>query len=159
MTSYYSFSSEESAHASRRLRGQGLSLPTPPVSEAPDMPADITELSDEELMELYSKLVTIQNFVTAQLAAAEVDERMCEKKAARLQAAKMGNTSDKTVSAAKARVASDPEVVVVLTELDSIYAYRKLVEAVHQNLDRNVTLASRELTRRTSSTPNGKRWP
>lgn len=148
--------SVESVNAVARLEFEGIKLPSHPAFEAPDLPSDISEVPDEELMELYSQFVAYLNYITVQLATAEVDERMCEKKAARKQAELMGATTDKTVSAAKARVASDPGVVVVLEELDQHYAYRKLVEAVHQNLERNVTLASRELTRRTSQ--QGKRF-
>ncbi len=146
----------ESHDAHKKLDQQGLYLPSAPEFDAPDIPMDISELSDEELMELYTQLVTYLNFVTVQLATAEIDERMAEKKLERVRAERMGTVNEKTVSAAKAKVASDPIVVVELEKVDELYAYRKLVESVHQNLDRNVSLASRELTRRTSQ--QGKRF-
>lgn len=159
INSEYYFNSKESSGAADHLQfTQGIKLPSHPSFEAPNIPPDISDISDEELMELYSQFVTYLNYITIQLATAEIDERMCEKRLARLQATKMGTVTEKTVSAAKARVASDPEVVVVLEELDQLYAYRKLVEGVHQNLDRNVSLASRELTRRTSKIQSGKRF-
>jgi hypothetical protein len=154
----YQLNSKESSVAAAQIHFQQIKLPSNPTFEAPDIPSDITELSDEELMELYSQLVAYSNYITVQLAVAEVDEKMQEKAIARKQAEKMGTVSEKTVAAAKAKVASDQEVVALLEALDSLYSYRKLVEAVHQNLDRNVSLVSRELTRRTSKTSTGKRW-
>jgi len=149
------FASTESVDAAVSLAKQGIKLPSNPDFAAPTIPSDLSDITDEELMELYSQLVAYLDFVTVQLAVAETDERMGEKRLSRLQASKMGTVTEKTVSAAKAKVASDPDVVLVLEEVDALYAYRKLVEAVHQNLDRNVSLASRELTRRTTT---GKRW-
>ena len=55
------------------------------------------------------------------------------------------------VTYARAQVAADPRIVALKDVVEEAYAYRKLVESLAANVERDASLVSRELTRRTSS--------
>lgn len=144
------------------LEQQGLAAPEKPNYDIPKLPSDLTELGDEDLMVLYSKLTAYADFVAVQVSCAHVDERFGEKRLAALEASKMlkgDNPSDNKVTFARAQVAIDPEVVALKEQLEKLYAYRKLIEALNNNIERDSALVSRELTRRTSnSNRRSNRW-
>jgi len=50
----------------------------------------------------------------------------------------------------KADVAGSPEIIKLSEELETLYAYRKMIEVMFFNLERDSALISRELTRRAS---------
>lgn len=140
------------------LSSQGLTFPDRPEEEIPSLPDDITELSDEGLMLGYTSLVAWTDFAASQAAAASVDERSALADADRAELQVLGsNTAKGAVSLAKARAASDPDVVALKAEAEYAHHYRKLAEAVRDNLDRNYALFSRELTRRTSTDPRTRK--
>ena len=58
------------------------------------------------------------------------------------------------VTLIKAQVASDDKVVDLEEQLMNMYAYRKMLETMQDNLERYYNLTSRELTRRTSANRN-----
>jgi len=55
-----------------------------------------------------------------------------------------------TVTLIKAQIDTDPEINKLRDEYDEKYAYRKLLEMLLSNQERDITLVSREITRRTS---------
>ena len=59
-------------------------------------------------------------------------------------------TKNDKVAALKAAIASDPTIMKLSDNLDNIYAYRKMVEVMFHNLERDTALVSREITRRSS---------
>lgn len=56
------------------------------------------------------------------------------------------------VTIIKAEIATHPEIVALDNIYEEKYAYRKLVEMLLTNHERDLTLVSREITRRTSET-------
>jgi hypothetical protein len=54
------------------------------------------------------------------------------------------------VTLIKAQVAADPKIMDLENQLTHAYAYRKMVEVVANNFERDVALVSREITRRTN---------
>jgi hypothetical protein len=150
-------SSEE---AMELLVSDGLTFPSSPATsnDIPGLPDDLTLLDDGGLMDLFTQLTAWCDYVGTQHATATIDERDTER---RLEVAEAnavtlnwGGTSGERVAIAKAKIALDPDVQALKKELQERYAYRKLVETLFTNLDRDAALVSRELTRRTSgSTP------
>ena len=136
------------------LKKQGIALPAKPAYEIPTLPTELTALGDEALMELYSKLTAYADFIAVQVSCAIIDERQAEKKLGhREQALMLGHSlskSESRVTFARAQVANDGEVLAMKDELDQVYAYRKLIESLAANIERDTFLVSRELTRRTS---------
>ena len=136
------------------LTSQGLETPAKPGYAIPALPHDLTEVGDEDLMVLYSELTAYADFIAVQVSCAQIDERSLEKKLSSLENHKMltsGGKSENRVTFARAQVAVDPEVVEIKQRLEETYAYRKLIEAMADNIERDTSLVSRELTRRTSS--------
>lgn len=83
------------------------------------------------------------------MAAAQVDEKFADATLERIKAlSAVANKTEKTVTAAKARVYEDEEFVEAQEAYHTAYAFRKLVEAMYNNTDRKAALVSRELTRR-----------
>ena len=143
-----------SNQAEAKLKAQGLFLPIKPDIEIPDLPTDITELDDDSLMELFVILTGWSDHISAQVAVAMVDEREAQRDVDVAEAQAMvrhwkGGSGDR-VAIVKAQIAADPDVIELHDHLEERYAYRKLVEVLANNIDRDAALVSRELTRRTS---------
>lgn len=136
------------------LAQQGLTRIEQPEGEAPRLPPSITDVGDEELMDLFTELTTWHDYVAYQVACAAVDERGAQRKLDQAEAHAMlngwGGGSDGRVAVAKARIQTDPKVQQLREELDTLHAYRKMVDVMATNLERDAALVSRELTRRTS---------
>jgi hypothetical protein len=144
----------QSSSALDAIKGQGINVPNKPDYTIPSLPVDLTEVGDEDLMVLYGKLTAYADFITVQVSCAQIDERAMERRLANMEATKMLGSSGKSenrVTFARAQVATDPEVLTAKTDIEEIHAYRKLVEALANNIERDAALVSRELTRRTST--------
>lgn len=138
-----------------QLAQQGLTIPKRVDLDMPTLPPDISAVGDEELMGLFSKLSAFSNFLEAQLACAQIDERRAEKELETAESLELlnahnGKTSKDTVTLLKARVASDPQIKKLTEAYEAKYAYRKLIEVMCDNTGRDTVLVSRELTRRTA---------
>jgi hypothetical protein len=143
-----------SSEAVTKLKMQGLFMPAKPEIEIPDLPTDITELDDDGLMELFVILTGWNDHLAAQVAVSMVDEREAQRDVDVAEAQAMvrhwkGGTGDR-VAIVKAQIAADPIVLDLYEKLEELYAYRKLVEVLSNNIERDAALVSRELTRRTS---------
>lgn len=136
------------------LAQQGLTRIEQPEGDMPRLPPSLTDLGDEELMDLFTGLTGWHDYVAYQVACAAVDERAAQRKLDMAEAQAMlngwGGGSDARVAVAKARIQADPTVQKLREELDTLHAYRKLVDVMATNLERDAALVSRELTRRTS---------
>lgn len=155
---------EQSAGAAARLRRQGMQMPSKPlVDTAPSVPADITEMDDQSLMAIYTELISWADYLGMQLAMAQIDEKHAESVQAVAEAKVLskgwsGKATDR-VAVAKAEMALDPAVQRAQQDYLDAYAYRKLVEVLFVNVERDAAAVSRELTRRTSVMPKHRdRW-
>lgn len=136
------------------LMDQGFRVASKPVSDRiPRLPKDITSLHDEALMDLFVEVTSWVDYTSVQVACAQVDEKAAERKLSQVEAVAMVDASvgKTSVSAAKAKKDSDPRVQEATSEYEELHAYRKLIEVLSNNLDRDAALISRELTRRTST--------
>jgi len=134
-----------SLEAKRKLDRQRIFMPTRPESDFPGLPDDPTEPDDSELMTLFVRLTKWAEFLSAQQAAAEVDERYAE---AALDKIKAIEGYDFRKPDARARAGADQDYLDANDVFQRAYAYRKLVSVAFANAERNSTLLSRELTRR-----------
>lgn len=158
---------QESEHAAAALKKQGLRLFVRPEDSIPYLPEEITSLDDDELMNLFMGLTAWCDYISVQVSCAQIDERAAQRVLDYAESTAMiagwGGTSAERVAVAKARMTTDPSVVALREDLDTKHAYRKLVETLALNIERDAALVSRELTRRTagiSSTPTRRstRW-
>ena len=142
-----------SLEAKRKLDRQRIFMPIRPDADFPGLPDDPTEPDDSELMSLFVQLTKWAEYLSAQLAAAEVDERYADAALEKVKAIKsLENKAEKTVTAAKAHAWTDPDFLDAHEVFQKAYAYRKLVNVAFLNAERNSTLLSRELTRRVNRT-------
>lgn len=137
------------------LTAQGIPFKTTMTLDLPQLPSDLTDLDDEDLMAIFSQLTAYSNFLASQYACAVIDEREAEKKLEYVENLALlresGNKAAKdTVTILKAKVSTSPEVMELADDLAVRYNYRKLIEVMVNNVDRDSNLISRELTRRTS---------
>lgn len=147
---------QASKQAVEELLNQGFVI-SPTQSTYPVPHYDLTVLDSEELSRLFSQLTAWTNYVATQLAAAQIDERAAEKlldtqtaKRMILRSSSTANMKKTPVAAMKADVAGSPEIVKLSEELEVLHAYRKMIEVMFFNLERDSALISRELTRRAS---------
>jgi arginine utilization protein RocB len=152
---------EASQEAVTTLESQGF-FHAQKQSEFPEMPKELTDLDGEELSQLFSKLTAWSNYIATQLSAAQVDERSAEKTlenaSARIMVTRMGQkTTGERITAIKAEVSIDPKILGLADLVEKAYAYRKMVEVMFYNLERDTALVSREITRRSSDFRAGRK--
>lgn len=136
------------------LNEQGIELSLDAELEQPVLPKDITTISDEDLMEMYTKFVAYSDWVNTQLSCAVIDEKDLERRIEYAEARcflQLHNGKNSTVTLLKAQVDADPEIAKLKEEHLQKYAYRKLIETMANNYDRGSSVCSRELTRRTAN--------
>ena len=136
------------------LETQGLGIKREVDLSHPEMPEDITALSDEDLMLLYTSFSMYSDFVNTQLSCAVVDEKTLERTMDYVESSAMVRVQSENVktpvTTLKAMVDRDPEVVEARSNHMYKYAYRKMLETMANNCERSSAVCSRELTRRTS---------
>ena len=132
-----------------------LALIPQPRYENAKLPHDITDLSGEQLAEMFTILTSWADFFASKLTQAQIDEKEAESKleyeTAKMTVELLGKaTKTDKVSLAKAQIAIDPTIVDLKEVLSQKYAHRKVWEMLLNNQERDITLVSREITRRTS---------
>ena len=148
-------SSQEAVDA---LQSQGINM-WPVQSKQVILPADISSVDSDTLSGLFTKLTAWSDYVAGQLAAAQVDEKAAEKKldfsTNQMLVKRMGNSvKGERITAVKAEISVDPLIVSLEDAHMNAYAYRKMIEVVANNLERDISLISREITRRSSYNHN-----
>jgi hypothetical protein len=136
------------------LEAQGLPVKREINIEIPPLPADITEVDDQELMVLASKYMQNYNFMLTQVACAELAVLESESAYDRAEAKAMltkttGKSTEKSIML-KALVLTDPDIEKLSSVQVHANAYHKLLKTMLEDLERCYQLTSRELTRRTS---------
>ena len=124
-----------------------------PSNEQVVLPPDITDIDSSQLGELFTRLTAWTDYIASQLAIAQLEERAVLKKKDFLEntllVKRMGaQVKGERVTTVKAEIAVDPDVVHLDNEYEEKYAYRKLVEMLLNNHERDLQLVSREITRR-----------
>ena len=140
---------------------KGLAFPKPQYEQA-TLPPDITALSSEQLAEMFTILTGWADYLASQLVQAQLREREAQralemKENVMLITKMNGAAKGATVSLAKAQIATDPEIVKLGDIHEERYAYRKILEMMVSNQERDITLVSREITRRTNESRMGRR--
>jgi hypothetical protein len=133
----------------------GLDLPKPVYDQA-ILPPDITELSSEQLAEMFTILTGWADYMASQLVQAQLAERnslrkteLAESRA--LVALTTGSPKGTTVSLIKAQIDIDPDIQDLRDKYEEKYAYRKILEMMLSNQERDITLVSREISRRSQT--------
>lgn len=140
------------SEAREKLEGQGFFLPPKPKHRV-SIPEDLTEVDSEELMDLFSAFTAWADYAFAQVGLAYIAEREAQREVDAAEATAWTKVPAKTpVAAGKGYVASIPDVQEAQDKFDEAWAYRRLVTDMAERFERDASLLSRELTRRTSET-------
>lgn len=157
--------------AKAEIEKSGYLLPGRPVIELPKLPTNLTELSDDLLMELFVTLVRWQDHIAAWLVLHEIDERYADSTydlvwssvlsdcIAAVSSAK--TRSESSITVAKATAVQSEDVQAAAETRNVAYARRKVFQMMATNLERDTFIVSRELTRRVgrnSSEARVDRW-
>ena len=126
-----------------------------PADDQVRLPNDITDISSEDLGELFTRLTSWTDYIASQLTMAILEERAAQKKKDFLEntllVKRMGaQVKGERVTLIKAQISVDEEVIELDNEYEEKYAYRKLVEMLLNNHERDLQLVSREITRRSN---------
>lgn len=137
-----------------KLQELGLSI-SRPTMDVGSLPSDITTLSSEQLGEKFTILTAWADYAATQLAVAQIEERAAQRKLDLLEntllVRKMGTAvKGERITLVKAQIATDQDVLDLAQDYEDKYAYRKLVEMMLTNYERDTALVSRELTRRSN---------
>jgi hypothetical protein len=143
------------------LMKKGLELPKPKYDQV-ILPPDITELSSEQLAEMFTILTGWADYFASQLVQAQLKEREAQRALeiaeSRMLITKMGSVEKGSrVTLVKAQISVDPEILQLGDVHEERYAYRKILEMMVANQERDITLVSREITRRTNESRMGRR--
>ena len=136
------------------LKELGLTLSPKPSYDIPELPRDITLLDDDGLMDLFVQFTQWTDHLSGVRAISVINEREAERaldtREAQLMLEGWAAGSKQTVTVQKAALAANAEIVALKDELDTKYAYRKIIETRAETVERDSQVVSRELTRRTS---------
>ncbi len=152
----------QTLQAEGELEKEGYRLPGRPLHEMPKVPAHPSDLTDDDLMDLFAELVRWSDHVGGVLAMCEIDERTCEAlfdMAFSIVLPTFAPTKrEGSVTIAKSEAMQHPEVRDANDNRNVAYARRKLMQTIYANLERDAQLVSRELTRRTARYDNELRY-
>lgn len=137
------------------LKELGFGLTPKPEFDIPTLPRDITELDDEGLMDLFVQFTQWNDHLSGAQAISIINEREAQRELDKAEAAAMlqnwtGAKGGDRITIVKAQIAASESIQELQYELDTKYAFRKLIETRALNVERDSQVVSRELTRRTS---------
>ena len=141
---------EASSRAIDTLKKQGLAVNEQYVSDAPSIPDDVTDMMEEQVMDLYAKYVAYLEFINLQLWCADVDKSEADKALVLIKATKRLElkTSGKAVSMIEAEIEVDPEYRSKLDAFKELSNYHGLIHIISDRLSKDIALINREITRR-----------
>ena len=137
------------------MSGIGFPVLSKPPGSRPALPEDITLLDDEGLMALFTALTIWTDYAAAEAAICAMQEKQ---EAAEIDAAKARQFLKhraEGVAVTDARAQAEAEVATKLDESFEMSAYRKMLDVVCSNLERDAALVSRELSRRLGEKSGG----
>ena len=130
-----------------------------PDFDIPLIPRDITIVSDERLMQLFSEYVQWQNYAATEFAQYEVAEEQAEANVRRIEAEgfvlNVGGSSK--VTETRAAINNTTQMQTARDRVLDAYAKRKMTQVIYTNCERVAALLSRELTRRVGREPIERR--
>lgn len=140
--------------AIEKFSGWGVTFKKPMDGQV-ELPSDITAISSDDLGELFTRLTAWTDYIASQKVMAELEERAALKAKDFLENTmlikRMGATvKGERITAVKAEISIHPDLVELDMDYEQKHAYRKLVEMLLNNHERDLSLVSREITRRSN---------
>lgn len=132
---------------------QGLKVVYSFEYDAPALPADITDVTEEQLMDLYSKYVSYLDFINTQAWCAKVDAADAEKELNLEKARKkiMMKEAGQAVAMIDAHIEIDPKYISLKDGHESLVNYYNLVQLLSEKTLKDISFINREISRRISA--------
>jgi len=132
------------------LKDQGLLVNEGYGYDAPVIPPDLTDMLEEQVMDLYAKYVAYLEFINLQLWCADVDKSEADKnlnviKAQKKLALKKAGSA---VAMIDAEIEVDHEYRAKADALQELSNYHGLIHIISDRLSKDISLINREITRR-----------
>jgi hypothetical protein len=122
-----------------------------PSEDQPVLPAGLSDLPDEDLMQLFVDFTNWTGYAGYQVALNEIAERKAEKHLQRVSDRySIIHKKEKTVAATKAMVQQEEEYIEAEDAVELAYAITKLSRSEYIHLESCGKVVSRELSRRIS---------
>jgi Zn-dependent oligopeptidase len=133
----------------KTLSGWGFIPEERPEDAVPDIPEDITELTDQQLMQLMGAYTAWTTYAAHRKAGSARNLRSAEQHLRYVTAlASVRASAERTVAGRKAVAQADPEVQQAETEVADAVDLAEAIDIVWENTKIKIQLASRELSRR-----------
>ena len=137
-----------------KFKDWNLTFNKPGIDQV-QLPDDITAIDSEDLGKLFTELTAWTDYIESQTAMAILEERAALKAKDYQEnimiVKRMGaQAKGERITIIKAEIATHPDIVALDNTYEEKYAYRKLVEMLLTNHERDLSLVSREITRRTN---------
>jgi len=132
------------------LKDQGLLVNEGYGYDAPVIPPDLTDMMEEQVMDLYAKYVAYLEFINLQLWCADVDKSEADKNLNVIKAQKKLalKKSGSAVAMIDAEIEVDPEYRAKADALQELSNYHGLIHIISDRLSKDISLINREITRR-----------
>lgn len=141
---------EASSKTITALQKQGMAVNQRFDYDAPSLPADITGMTEEQVMDLYTQYVAYLEFINMQLWCAEVDKAEADKQVSLIKAQKKLTLKGSGVAVAMmdAEIEVDPEYRAKADSFQELSNYHGLIQIISERLSKDISLINREITRR-----------
>ena len=127
-------------HVKDRLKKMGVEEPVKPESKIPDVPSDISSLSDTEIGDLYSTLLEWDNYFTLQSAWADAESREAKNKLELIIVKLSGGKKKKTHEHD-----NDPRVMNARASVQESEQISGILEAIHKTFSSKLRGVSRNI--------------
>lgn len=145
----------KTANRARRgvYRDLGIAEPEQPTFGLPKLEANLDDLTDKQLMELFVQLTRWSDFFQNQATVEDIRERYADAEVRKLEGlymtANRPERASEAVTWVRAAMETDEAVQNARDALKLCYARRKLKQMLYETAERDAAVVSRELTRRT----------
>ena len=132
---------------------QGLKVVYSYEYDAPSLPKDITDITEEQLMDLYSRYVSYLDFINTQAWCAKVDAADTEKELVLDKARKkiMMKEAGQAVAMIDSHVEIDEGYVELQNTCQELKNYHSLVQLISEKTLKDISFINREISRRISA--------
>lgn len=125
-------------HVRTKLAEMGVEEPMKPDHEVPEVPSDISAITDKEIADLYSRLLAWDSYFTLQAAWADAELKEAKNKLALITTKLVGSPRKKLGD-----YEMDSRVLQAKTEVQSIEQTAGILEATHKVLTSKLRVVSR----------------
>lgn len=132
---------------------QGLNVVYSYEYDAPTLPKDITDITEELLMDLYSRYVSYLDFINTQAWCAKVDAADAEKELDLEKARKkiMMKEAGQAVALIDSHIEVDKDYIELQDRCQDLKNYHSLVQLISEKTLKDISFINREISRRISA--------